>query len=84
MIYYVELIFLFTFSFWGRTIYRMAKSPTYWIAILLITVVALLPRFVLKVVHQIFWPSDIQIAREAEILSRQHKLLSSKQDEGSS
>lgn len=69
-------------NYW--TIYRMAKSPTYWIAILLITVVALLPRFVLKVVHQIFWPSDIQIAREAEILSRQHKHLSSKQDEGSS
>ncbi|XP_048236132.1 phospholipid-transporting ATPase 1 isoform X1 [Ricinus communis] len=50
------------------TIYHQAKSPTYWLTILLIIVVALLPRFLFKVVHQIFWPSDIQIAREAEIL----------------
>lgn len=50
------------------TIYHLAKSPTYWLTILLIIVVALLPRFIFKVIHQIFWPSDIQIAREAEIL----------------
>ncbi|OMO53863.1 Cation-transporting P-type ATPase [Corchorus capsularis] len=53
-------------NYW--TIYHLAKSPTYWLTILLITIVALLPRFVVKVVHQIFWPSDIQIAREAERL----------------
>ncbi|KAF2306631.1 hypothetical protein GH714_019915 [Hevea brasiliensis] len=52
------------------TIYHLAKSPTYWLTILLIIVIALLPRFLFKVVHQIFWPSDIQIAREAEILRR--------------
>uniref|UniRef100_A0A2C9VH13 Phospholipid-transporting ATPase n=1 Tax=Manihot esculenta TaxID=3983 RepID=A0A2C9VH13_MANES len=52
------------------TIYHLAKSPTYWLTILLIIVIALLPRFLLKVVHHIFWPSDIQIAREAEILRR--------------
>lgn len=69
-------------NYW--TIYHLASSPTYWITILLITVVALLPRFVYKVVHHIFWPSDIQIAREAEILTGQHKHLGSKQDEGSS
>ncbi|XP_018625437.1 phospholipid-transporting ATPase 1-like isoform X1 [Nicotiana tomentosiformis] len=49
------------------TIYQLVKSPTYWLLILLIIVMALLPRFILKVMHQIFWPSDIQIAREAEI-----------------
>ncbi|RXI01583.1 hypothetical protein DVH24_014932 [Malus domestica] len=69
-------------NYW--TIYHLAKSPTYWIAILLITVVALLPRFVFKVVNHIFWPSDIQIAREAEVLHRQRKHLSSKQDDSSS
>ncbi|CAN6588041.1 unnamed protein product [Malus baccata var. baccata] len=69
-------------NYW--TIYHLAKSPTYWIAILLITVVALLPRFVFKVVNHIFWPSDIQIAREAEVLNRQRKHLSSKQDDSSS
>ncbi|OAY41708.1 phospholipid-transporting ATPase 1 isoform X2 [Manihot esculenta] len=52
------------------TIYHQAKSPTYWLAILLIIVIALLPRFLFKVVNQIFWPSDIQIAREAEILKK--------------
>ncbi|KAM1307812.1 hypothetical protein TB2_009887 [Malus domestica] len=67
-------------NYW--TIYHLAKSPTYWIAILLITVVALLPRFVVKVVYHIFWPSDIQIA--AGILNRQRKHLSSKQDDSSS
>ncbi|KAL3536617.1 hypothetical protein ACH5RR_005078 [Cinchona calisaya] len=33
------------------TIYHLAKSPTYWLSILLITVLGLLPRFVLKAAH---------------------------------
>ncbi|GAA0166956.1 primary active transporter [Lithospermum erythrorhizon] len=49
------------------TIYHLAKWPTYWLSILLILVLALLPRFICKVIHQTFCPSDIQIAREAEI-----------------
>ncbi|KAI4353561.1 hypothetical protein L6164_002500 [Bauhinia variegata] len=57
-------------NYW--TIYHLLKSPTYWVTILLITVVGLLPRFICKVVYQIFWPSDIQIAREAEILRKRH------------
>lgn len=68
-------------NYW--TIYHLAKSPTYWLTILLITVVALLPRFLFKVVQQIFWPSDIQIARENEIL-RRGNYLDSKKDQGSS
>ncbi|KAH7843878.1 hypothetical protein Vadar_021755 [Vaccinium darrowii] len=52
------------------TIYHLAKSPAYWISILLIIVLALLPRFIFKVIHQTFWPSDIQISREAEILRK--------------
>ncbi|KAK9986313.1 hypothetical protein SO802_031264 [Lithocarpus litseifolius] len=68
-------------NYW--TIYHLAKSPTYWLTILLITVVALLPRFLFKVVRQTFWPSDIQIARELEIL-RKHGNLESKKDQGSS
>ncbi|KAE8703186.1 hypothetical protein F3Y22_tig00110474pilonHSYRG00272 [Hibiscus syriacus] len=55
-------------NYW--TIYHLAKSPTYWLTISLIIIMALLPRFLLKVIHQIFWPSDIQIAREAEILRK--------------
>ncbi|CAD5167952.1 unnamed protein product [Musa acuminata subsp. malaccensis] len=52
-------------NYW--TIYHLATSRTYWLTILLTTILALLPRFFCKVIHQIFWPSDIQIAREAEI-----------------
>ncbi|WJX76877.1 P-type phospholipid transporter [Trifolium repens] len=63
-------------NFW--TIYHLAKSPTYWITILLIIIVALLPRFTCKVVWQIFWPSDIQIAREAELMRRRHDRLQSR------
>ncbi|THU47528.1 hypothetical protein C4D60_Mb09t16480 [Musa balbisiana] len=55
-------------NYW--TIYHLATSRTYWLTILLTTILALLPRFFCKVIHQIFWPSDIQIAREAEILRK--------------
>ncbi|KAK4797757.1 hypothetical protein SAY86_030083 [Trapa natans] len=55
-------------NYW--TIYHLAGSPEYWITILLIIVIGILPRLLFKVVHQLFWPSDIQIAREAEILKQ--------------
>ncbi|BFI07575.1 hypothetical protein MPTK1_2g13400 [Marchantia polymorpha subsp. ruderalis] len=48
-------------------IYHMARHWSYWFDILLILALALLPRFCVKVVWQSFFPSDIQIAREAEI-----------------
>lgn len=65
--YMVKQAYIFAF---GRTFYHLAKSPTYWLTILLIIIVALLPRFLFKVVHQCFWPSDILIAREAEVLGK--------------
>ncbi|XP_020590039.1 phospholipid-transporting ATPase 1-like [Phalaenopsis equestris] len=55
-------------NYW--TIYHLISSRTYWLAILLITVLALLPRFACKVIWQTFWPSDIQIAREAAIMGK--------------
>lgn len=55
-------------NYW--TIYHLIRSRTYWLTILLITALALLPRFIYKVIQQIFCPSDIQIAREAEIMGR--------------
>ncbi|KAK7277073.1 hypothetical protein RIF29_18223 [Crotalaria pallida] len=58
-------------NYW--TIYHLARSPTYWITILLIIMVALLPRFICKAVYQIFWPSDIRIAREAEAMRQKPK-----------
>lgn len=52
------------------TIYSLAVTETYWLTIALIIIVALLPRFLFKVIQQRFWPTDIQITREAEILKR--------------
>ncbi|KAL5711456.1 P-type phospholipid transporter [Ranunculus cassubicifolius] len=68
-------------NYW--TIYHLVKSPTYWLTILLIIILALLPRFLLKVIQQRFWPTDIQIAREAEILRRANH-LQTKQYQGAS
>ncbi|KAL2250305.1 phospholipid-transporting ATPase 1-like [Sesamum indicum] len=65
-------------------IYHLVKSPAYWLSILLITVIGLLPRFIVKVFYQIFWPSDIQIARESEILRRRRRYFGSKADHVSS
>ncbi|GMP51510.1 hypothetical protein CsSME_00017708 [Camellia sinensis var. sinensis] len=64
------------------TIYHLAKSPAYWLSVLLIIVLALLPRFIWKVIHQNFWPSDIQIAREAKILRKEPNYFGSKPDPG--
>ncbi|KAH9308719.1 hypothetical protein KI387_036630 [Taxus chinensis] len=56
-------------NYW--TMFRLAMSVSYWLNILLITCLALLPRFVVKAMNQRFWPSDIQIVREAEILKKE-------------
>uniref|UniRef100_A0A1D1Y9W1 Phospholipid-transporting ATPase n=1 Tax=Anthurium amnicola TaxID=1678845 RepID=A0A1D1Y9W1_9ARAE len=69
-------------NYW--TIYHLAKSETYWLNILLITIIALLPRFLCKVVQQLFWPSDIQIAREVEILGKLSNCLRLKTEQDSS
>lgn len=63
-------------NYW--TIYHLINSRAYWLTILLITVLALLPRFMYKVICQIFWPSDIQIARAAEIMGKLPNNLGSK------
>ncbi|KAK4773082.1 hypothetical protein SAY87_028101 [Trapa incisa] len=60
-------------NYW--TIYHLAGSPKYWITIFLIIVVALLPRFLFKVARQVFCPSDILIAREAEVLKQPTPIL---------
>ncbi|CAD6211092.1 unnamed protein product [Miscanthus lutarioriparius] len=60
------------------TIYNMAASRTYWLSVCLIIVLGLLPRFLCKVVYQTFWPSDIQIAREAELFKNLPQQLGSR------
>uniref|UniRef100_A0A0D6QTP4 Phospholipid-transporting ATPase n=1 Tax=Araucaria cunninghamii TaxID=56994 RepID=A0A0D6QTP4_ARACU len=49
------------------TIYHVLTWGSYWLNLILIICLALLPRFVVKIIKQRFWPSDIQIARELEI-----------------
>ncbi|XP_048231542.1 phospholipid-transporting ATPase 1 isoform X2 [Ricinus communis] len=46
--------------------FEIAKTAPFWLCLLAIVVAALLPRFVVKVLHQYFSPCDIQITREAE------------------
>ncbi|XP_040378098.1 phospholipid-transporting ATPase 1-like [Oryza brachyantha] len=60
------------------TIYNMAASRTYWLSVCLIIVLGLLPRFLCKVIYQTFWPSDIQIARESELLKKLPQRLGSR------
>ncbi|KAJ4971563.1 hypothetical protein NE237_004662 [Protea cynaroides] len=51
-------------GYWA--IFHIAGTGKFWFCLLGIVVVALLPRFVLKVFSQFLSPSDTQIAREAE------------------
>lgn len=60
------------------TLYNMAASRTYWLSVCLIIVLGLLPRFLCKVIYETFWPSDIQIAREAELLKKLPQQLRSR------
>ncbi|CAM0873059.1 unnamed protein product [Alopecurus aequalis] len=60
------------------TLYNMAASRTYWLSVILIIVLGLLPRFLCKVIYETFWPSDIQIGREAELLKKLPRQLGSR------
>ncbi|XWS74661.1 hypothetical protein CRYUN_Cryun01aG0017100 [Craigia yunnanensis] len=51
-------------GYWA--IFEIAKTGLFWLCLLAIIVVALLPRFVVKVLYQLYTPCDVQIAREAE------------------
>ncbi|GJP62217.1 hypothetical protein CLOP_g19305 [Closterium sp. NIES-67] len=50
---------------YGSFRYALATS-TFWLDVLLMVVLAVLPRFCVKVVYQKWWPTDIQIAYEHE------------------
>ncbi|XP_050236999.1 phospholipid-transporting ATPase 1 [Mercurialis annua] len=51
-------------GYWA--IFEIAKTRLFWLCLLAIIIAALVPRFVVIVVHQYASPSDIQITREAE------------------
>ncbi|CAK9860551.1 unnamed protein product [Sphagnum jensenii] len=49
-------------------VYHIAGDARSWLSLLLTVIIALVPRFCVKVLVQRIWASDIQIAREAEII----------------
>ncbi|CAK9313339.1 unnamed protein product [Citrullus colocynthis] len=51
-------------GYWA--IYHVAGTASFWLCLLSIVVVALLPRFIVKYLYQSYCPCDIQIAREAD------------------
>lgn len=53
-------------SYW--VIFHVASTACYWFDILLIIILALLPRFMIKVAKQRFRPADVDVAREEEVL----------------
>ncbi|CAK9207001.1 unnamed protein product [Sphagnum troendelagicum] len=53
-------------------VYHVAGDARSWLSLVLTVIIALAPRFCVKVVVQNIWPSDIQIAREAEIIGGRH------------
>ncbi|KAJ7297613.1 hypothetical protein O6H91_Y045800 [Diphasiastrum complanatum] len=56
------------FLYHYRVFYHVVGSSTYWLDKLLIVVVALSPHFGIQAVVRCMWPSDIHVAREAEML----------------
>nr|KYP51617.1 Phospholipid-transporting ATPase 1 [Cajanus cajan] len=51
-------------GYWA--IFHVAGTGVFWLCLLGIVIAALLPRFVVKYIYQYYFPSDIQISREAE------------------
>lgn len=61
---------MFSFPiYFCRAIFHVAGTRLFWLCLLGSIVGALLPRFVVKFVHQYYCPDDIQISREAEAKS---------------
>ncbi|MFQ6646678.1 hypothetical protein Gotur_019811 [Gossypium turneri] len=54
----------FLVGYWA--IFEIAKTGLFWLCLLAIIVAALIPRFVVKALYQLYAPCDVQIAREAE------------------
>lgn len=49
-----------------RAFFHIASSRLFWACLFAILVTAMIPRFVITVFNQYFWPSDVQISKEME------------------
>ncbi|KAG0576665.1 hypothetical protein KC19_5G097600 [Ceratodon purpureus] len=54
-------------------VFHMSATWRFWFTLLLTVIIALLPKFCVKLLKTWFWPSDLYIAREAEILDRHNQ-----------
>ncbi|KAK3228622.1 hypothetical protein Dsin_000503 [Dipteronia sinensis] len=58
-------------GYWA--IFNVANTGLFWLCLLAIIVAALIPRFIVKVIYQYYYPCDVQIAREAEKFGQQRE-----------
>ncbi|KAK7259700.1 hypothetical protein RIF29_25313 [Crotalaria pallida] len=61
--------------------FNAGGTALFWLCLLGIIIAALLPRFVVKYVYQYYFPSDIQISREAEKIVNQRDVEGGRQIE---
>lgn len=59
-------------GYWA--VFEVAKTASFWLCLLAITIAAIAPRFVVKFLYQYYRPCDVQIAREAERFGNQSAL----------
>lgn len=64
-----------------RAFFHVASTRLFWLLLLGIVIAALLPRLVVKFVYQYYFPSDIQISREAEKMRQYQRIVESGQIE---
>ncbi|CAL0311015.1 unnamed protein product [Lupinus luteus] len=62
------------FGYWA--FFHAGGTALFWLCLLGIVIAGLLPRFAIKFVHQYYFPTDIQISREAEKVGIQREVES--------
>ncbi|CAI8595865.1 unnamed protein product [Vicia faba] len=66
-------------GFWA--FFHVANTGLFWALLLGIIIAALLPRLVVKFIYQYYFPSDIQISREAEKMRQYQRVAENQQIE---
>ncbi|XP_058721859.1 phospholipid-transporting ATPase 1-like [Vicia villosa] len=66
-------------GFWA--FFHVANTGLFWALLLGIIIAALLPRLVVKFIYQYYFPSDIQISREAEKMRQDQRVAENRQIE---
>jgi phospholipid-transporting ATPase len=64
-----------------RAFFHVSSTGLFWALLLGIVIAALLPRLVVKFIYQYYFPSDIQISREAEKMRQYQRVAENGQIE---